>query len=321
MIILVIFLVVGVFSDCIVHEKAEGVFTYHNISDLGKAVLDKADQDEIDHIVETGCNVNYNGTSLDFSDYDYYDDYDGYDYGMNYYGYDYENYWDEYGYDEYDDYDGYGYWYDYDGYDYHGNYSHDEYEHGGFDGYNYIYDLDYDDYDYYYDYYDFDYDVLRGLTALHISVLEEDKSMVSKLVTVPGIDLEMETSWGGTALLEAASWGYTGIMKELLAGGADANHADPYTGLTPLHLTSFYGPVQAVEVLDHHGADLDKQTRHGETALHLATIYGYPRIVEYLLARGVDRTVKDKILGYTALDWAREFEDTELVNILQPPSP
>ena len=60
-------------------------------------------------------------------------------------------------------------------------------------------------------------------------------------------------------------------------------------------------------MLDMYGANLDAVTNFGETALHLAAIYGYPRIVEYLLDRGIDTTVKDKMFGYTALDWAKEF--------------
>lgn len=315
LLLVLLHLVGGGHGQCLVHEKAEGSHhTYYNISDLGKAVLDKAGEDEINNLVESGCDVNYNGSSLDFSDYEY--DYEGFDDWMEDYG-DYfssrfGNYYD-YGYDNYGNY--------YGGKDYDEKYD-GEYDDELMGNYNYIYDWDDWEYDYddYYDY-GFDYDIMGGLTALHISVMESDRSMVSKLVAVPGINLEVETTWGGTPLIEAASWGLTKIMKTLLSSGADPNHADPYSGMTPLHITSFFGPLQAVEMLDMYGADLDAVTNFGETALHLAAIYGYPRIVEYLLDRGVDTTVKDKMFGYTALDWAKEFQDMEMVNILQSGSP
>ena len=75
------------------------------------------------------------------------------------------------------------------------------------------------------------------------------------------------------------------------------------SGLNALHLSSYSGHLDAVELLVSHGADLDRQeTTWGQTALHLAL--NYPPIIQALLGSGANSSIKD-MDGFTPLEYAQ----------------
>ena len=81
-------------------------------------------------------------------------------------------------------------------------------DNGGYDNYG-GYDYQYDDYEGN-DYGGNDSSTsnvflksILGITALHISVLQDNKPMVAKLCAVPGIELDMENSLGHTPISQA----------------------------------------------------------------------------------------------------------------------
>jgi ankyrin repeat protein len=80
--------------------------------------------------------------------------------------------------------------------------------------------------------------VIAGITALDIAAYEGSNKTVAKLLTVPGIELDIVTSLGATPLTAAPIFGYTKIIEMLAQAGADINHQDN-DGLTLLHYTSF----------------------------------------------------------------------------------
>lgn len=119
----------------------------------------------------------------------------------------------------------------------------------------------------------------------------------------------------------AAFHGHARLCEFLLENGADANHALPDTGETPLHsaLCKANRPVfeQVVEVLLAHGANPNAVTRpgvatdafmrdcrtKGETPLHRAAAFGSEKCIQMLLAAGGSREAKD-MHGDTPLSWA-----------------
>ena len=60
------------------------------------------------------------------------------------------------------------------------------------------------------------------------------------------------------------------------------------------------------------------QQVRGETALHYAAGWGCLAIATRLLEGGADLTLRDKY-GKTALDWAREYGQSEVVALLSQP--
>jgi ankyrin repeat protein len=119
----------------------------------------------------------------------------------------------------------------------------------------------------------------------------------------------------------AAFHGHPRLCEFLLENGADANHALPDTGETPLHsaLCKANRPVyeRVVEVLLAHGANPNAVTRpgvatdsfmrdcrtKGETPLHRAAAFASEQCIQMLLAAGASREAKD-VHGDTPLSWA-----------------
>jgi len=157
--------------------------------------------------------------------------------------------------------------------------------------------------------------VVDGMTALHIAATEGSHAMVAKLLTIPGIEIDMATNRGATPLFDAASSGFIESMEMLILAGADIDHQDIY-GWTPLFQTCAFGYVHSAKLLIEHGADIDIiATEEEDTALILAVAYGYPDVVQVLVDSGADLSIQD-IYNMTAFDWALLIEDKESEKIL-----
>jgi ankyrin repeat protein len=112
------------------------------------------------------------------------------------------------------------------------------------------------------------------------------------------------------ALVWAAKSDRTAAMAALLKRGARVD-ADPYRG-TPLLWAASRGRVDAVGWLLDHGADVNQRATfggpsHGDgvTALHLAAQNGDLSVIDLLLARGADRTIRDRLYDGTPWSWGR----------------
>jgi ankyrin repeat protein len=112
------------------------------------------------------------------------------------------------------------------------------------------------------------------------------------------------------ALVWAAKSDRTAAMAALLERGARVD-ADPYRG-TPLLWAASRGCTDAVAWLLDHGADVNQAATfggpgHGDgvTALHLAAQNGKLRVIDLLLARGADRTIRDRLYHGIPFNWAQ----------------
>lgn len=72
---------------------------------------------------------------------------------------------------------------------------------------------------------------------------------------------------------------------------------------TPLHIASWKGYADVVELLLVAGASVNAKDRKGLTPLHLATSYGHADVIKVLLDAGADVNAKDK-KGNTSLYYA-----------------
>ena len=118
----------------------------------------------------------------------------------------------------------------------------------------------------------------------------------------------------GTALMLAAEWGHSEIVRDLLAGGATCD-ARCSEGRTALMLASMKGHSAIVGQLLTAGADCNAPDIDGLTPLMLASANGCSAIMRQLLAAGADCNAQDRD-GYTALILAVLDDEADCVAIL-----
>ena len=130
------------------------------------------------------------------------------------------------------------------------------------------------------------------------------------------------TTLGADLGLNGASFhGHWRLVQFLLEQGADANHADPDNGETPLHAalctTERIAHNRVMRVLLVYGADPNRATKPdvetggfmrdvrtcGETPLHRAAAFGDEEAIKLLLDAGAKIDAKDAH-GDSPLSWA-----------------
>lgn len=124
---------------------------------------------------------------------------------------------------------------------------------------------------------DVDLSSSNALTPLHIAAQNGCESVAKLLLTAEGVDIESKTMAGHTPLTLAAREGHKGMVRLLLAEGADPNITHSWkdkTDYTALHLAVSLKQKGVVELLLAEGADPNLVCSRGEkqnlTALHLA---------------------------------------------------
>eukprot|EP01119_Soliformovum_irregulare_P002835 TRINITY_DN13093_c0_g1_i1.p1 TRINITY_DN13093_c0_g1~~TRINITY_DN13093_c0_g1_i1.p1 ORF type:complete len:675 (+),score=159.41 TRINITY_DN13093_c0_g1_i1:188-2212(+) len=118
-----------------------------------------------------------------------------------------------------------------------------------------------------------------------------------------------------TPLHKAAKEGLTEKVFDLLKSGADLNAKDQF-GSTPLHLSSFWGKKDCVQILvNSPGIELDCTDVFNRTPLFYAGRNGHCDILRLLIARGADINIKTDN-GETALMKATVYGHMECVKFI-----
>lgn len=121
---------------------------------------------------------------------------------------------------------------------------------------------------------------------------------------------------GATALMNAASENDIDMINTLLTDGADIEETDA-DGTTALHWAVSYGQYDSAALLLENGANPNVIDNYQTSPLMSAVLNEDIDMTMLLLEFGADPTVKDAE-GYTAYDYAKDYENIELMNILQP---
>ena len=149
-----------------------------------------------------------------------------------------------------------------------------------------------------------------GCTALMISVLQGNFSLVCKLID-KGANVEIEKNDGRTALMLANT---VQITERLLEACADINAADNQ-GVTALMLAAHTANGELVKFLIKKGALLESRWETGQTPLIIASYAGHADTVEQLISLGAD---VDACCNYqrTSMHYAAERGHLDVINIL-----
>ena len=150
-----------------------------------------------------------------------------------------------------------------------------------------------------------------GSTALHWAASHDDVGMV-KLLLAAGADPKAATRDGAlTPLFMACTNGNAAIIEALLNAGADAKTINS-NGTTPLMTAAASGSADAVKVLLDRGADVNaKESVHGQTALMFAAALNRAAVVKLLLSRGAEA---DLITKVTTVQRVRFDQDGNIVD-------
>ena len=142
---------------------------------------------------------------------------------------------------------------------------------------------------------------------------------VTKLLLDRGAEVDSRDNLGGTPLQVAATRGHISIVELLIKYGADVNISQNYgflNGKTALHSAANRCRTDIVALLIKHGANANATDATGLTPLMAAaSSRGCIETVATLLANGADVNARSEG-DTTALTWASEFGDKEVVEIL-----
>jgi ankyrin repeat protein len=142
------------------------------------------------------------------------------------------------------------------------------------------------------------------------------RTEIARLLIDNGFDLNQPTRAGSTYLNDAALKGQGKMVALLLAKGARLD-ARGENGDSPLHDAALGGSPEVITLLLDHGAAIDVPDREsGATPLMIAASLGRAGAVAVLLQRGANPLLRDHA-GHTALDRAREAQNSDIVKLLQ----
>jgi cytohesin len=135
-----------------------------------------------------------------------------------------------------------------------------------------------------------------GATVLHLAANRGYEELFVDLLGRFG-EVDVADSAGATPLDEACWRGQAGIVKILLARGANAKRTQPKTGLQPLHVAAQKGASEVVSLLLAAGADGNAPDKDGERAMDVALRMRFVAVADALLAGGATLTDPQKRLG------------------------
>ena len=122
-----------------------------------------------------------------------------------------------------------------------------------------------------------------------------------------------------TPLVFAIKYGNSNpeIIKFLINNGADVNAKEGKVGLTVLmYVAQFCKNPNIMNMLIQAGADVNVGNNNGFTPLMSAVIHKNPQMVKAFIESGVNISAKDSN-NKTALDYAYEYNDVEVINLLK----
>jgi hypothetical protein len=149
----------------------------------------------------------------------------------------------------------------------------------------------------------------RAETRLRLAI---DENQPGSPATIAGLlrqgqDVRTTGSQGDTVAMVAAFWNDPALLQAALDGGVDPNAADRSYGNTALMNATFAPGVEPTRMLLKAGADVNRQSKSGDTALLCAVRNARFDLIPLLLNAGAKVELKNA-KGETAVDLARSLQ-------------
>jgi uncharacterized protein len=127
------------------------------------------------------------------------------------------------------------------------------------------------------------------MECVHTGNLDAVKAMISREAHINAKEPRKDQ----TALMWAAAWKHTDVLKTLIERGADVK-AHSRDGFTALMFAVQQNDLEGVKALLAAGANLNEATAEGDTPLLIAAESGYEQLGIYLLNQGANPNVADE---------------------------
>ncbi|OLF52488.1 ankyrin repeat domain-containing protein [Pseudomonas chlororaphis] len=129
-----------------------------------------------------------------------------------------------------------------------------------------------------------------------------DAQMLDKLAS-SGLPVNLRNHKGDTLLMLASYYGHVEAVQVLLKHKADPEIRND-NGQSPIAGAAFKGDLAVVKALVEGGAEVEGSSFDGRTALMMAAMFNRPEIVDYLIGKGANPRATDAN-GVSALDAAK----------------
>lgn len=127
---------------------------------------------------------------------------------------------------------------------------------------------------------------VNSCNELHIASLHGLQRAARAILELKSVEIDAQTHIGTTALIRAAAFGHTKLVRMLLREHADPTRANWYG--TALHCAAEAGRCEAIEELLKTGMDVDFRSSFGRTPIQCAVDMNHTSAVELLLEKGAD---------------------------------
>lgn len=160
----------------------------------------------------------------------------------------------------------------------------------------------------------------RGVTALHIASKKGQTAAVQELCLSPALEVNRQTTEEKeTALWLGCSQGHLSTVEMLLHHGSIAVDLADGHGVTPLLIASYYGYAGIVRLLLAKGANVNQVRDNGISPLIVASYQGHEETVRILAEAGADIMYlsPENLGGGTAYHYALQQEHQGISQYLQ----
>jgi ankyrin repeat protein len=143
----------------------------------------------------------------------------------------------------------------------------------------------------------------------------EDGAVAAALCSARGVDVDARVANGWSALHLAVRNGRVAVAQALLLGGADPNARARCNGFTPLHECVVHWEGSRCSCGGGASAASSSSSSSSSSSIDPPDCCSRPILRALFAARGIDLAARDR-RGWTALRWAREKGEDEVVELL-----
>ncbi|XP_059087785.1 ankyrin repeat domain-containing protein 50-like isoform X2 [Tigriopus californicus] len=155
-----------------------------------------------------------------------------------------------------------------------------------------------------------------GLSSLHCAASRGHLDCLETLITLCGVEVDIEDHNGCTPLFYAVTLGHADCVHFLLGAGANPNAKDKKLR-SAAHCGAAKGQIQTLKLLKRYGSDLWTKNVRGDLPLHDAVQSGRKDLVRWLLGKSGESLVdSSNIEGRTGLHIAAMNNNVEMCKIL-----